>query len=161
MKYLLMFIGLMILGLGVNYLISHFLKSRLQALKKKEFNPEDDPLILEMKSGIDKEMESLKLVIKELMTEIQLKFQELEKRENILNNLISLADERIEKLSKISEVFPQDTLSLNNQMAFCRIYELYKQGMDRREIAKSLGIGIGEVDLRLGLLNKVSNCVER
>jgi hypothetical protein len=157
MQYVAAFIILMSLGLGVNYLMMNFVRNRLNAKNKTE--PEEDPLSRQMKEEIDAETEGLKNAIRDLLVDIETKAQDLDRRETQLNELVRCADERIKELAQL-KCEPADradceSVKSDRQQDFRKVYELHQKGLNAKDIARNLGIGVGEVELKLGLLSKV------
>ncbi len=140
-------------ALSVICLVMRLFKIRPINKEGNQINPEDDSLFLEIKEDLDKEIEVLKLTAEELLNEIDIKFRSLKEKEIHLDKLIKLADERIEELSRKDNMKSCDDFQLNEGSH--RIYELHQKGMKSVEIARNMGIGVGEVELRIGLLDRI------
>ncbi len=155
MKYVAAFIFLTGIGLGVNYLMINFFRSRFRANNNN--GQSEEALPADIKEDIQKQSETLKAAVTELLADIQSKSDMLAQREASLNELLKLVDERLDELSRAAETVPEPSgfaFGSGNQSSFRKVFELHQQGLAAHDIARNLGIGVGEVELRLGILNR-------
>ncbi len=97
-------------------------------------------------------------IIDELKYTSETLIDEIEQNINILRNYLNEVKEKEVNLAKSNNVVLKNSINEavkeeDTSSKINRIYEYYSQGMNSEEIAKSLGIGKGEVSLILSLYN--------
>lgn len=98
-------------------------------------------------------------IIDELKYTSETLIDEIEQNINILRNYLNEVKEKEVNLAKSNNVVLKNSINEtvkeeeDTSNKINRIYEYYSQGMNSEEIAKSLGIGKGEVSLILSLYN--------
>jgi hypothetical protein len=161
MKFICACAILMSVGIALNYALNYFFKNRLMQTNKRLEPLADDHLSKQMEDEVQQELGNLKKAMGECMRFIEERTRLLQEKEEALEALIGQVDERIADLQKLKHDVSQvpdvegevaETLGHSH-----KVYELYKQGMDAARIAQHLGIGRGEVELRLGLLQRIKN----
>ena len=97
-------------------------------------------------------------IIDELKYTSETLIDEIEQNINILRNYLNEVKEKEVNLAKSNNVVLKNSINEavkeeDTSSKINRIYEYYSQGRNSEEIAKSLGIGKGEVSLILSLYN--------
>jgi len=95
--------------------------------------------------------ESAVLLVEQLKAEADRGITEIERRCASLRVLIEEADDRISRLSDLSDHVRQVRPQPKEVSDRRQVIELAENGMVCADIAKSLGLTLGEVDLMLGL----------
>lgn len=158
MQYVAAFIFLVGLGMGVNYLMMGYMRSRLKA--KANPSVDEESLPAEFREEISAQVQNLKQTVQELMDGIDEKSRQLDERQERLNQLLQLVDERLAQVSAVApalESTDREHVKSGNQNNFQKVFELHRQGLRSTDIARNLRIGVGEVELRLGILSKVKS----
>jgi|GEM_PF-3308891 len=149
-----------------------------ESAPKKETLPVSAEVLLspEVKNELDHEVQSIQQAMGELLEQVNRKVKHLDEKEAQLMSLVQQAEVRMKELTgllqrvsveqkAVSLRAPADELFLDvvseaEQLPLVeadhdqKISELTRQGMSLVEIAKTLGVGTGEVSLRLGLLQR-------
>lgn len=149
-----------------------------ESAPKKEPIPVSPEVLLsaEVKNELEHEVQSIQQVMGELLEQVHRKVKHLDEKEAQLMSLVQQADVRMKELTDLlqrvsaeqkavslkstaDELF-LDIASAPEQLPMAepdhdqKIFELTQQGLSLVEIAKTLGVGTGEVSLRLGLLQR-------
>jgi len=128
-----LFLILIFLLVGINYLILFYLISKIRRLNKFIYknNLNELPLIIEQLKELIIESER---VSENLDTEIT-------RKENLLEDLSVLVDEKLDKYASITSANKEEK-KLSE-----KIKDLYNKGLSPMEIAKELCVSVTEVNL--------------
>jgi len=128
-----LFLILIFLLVGINYLILFYLISKIKRLNKFIYknNLNELPLIIEQLKELIIESER---VSENLDTEIT-------RKENLLEDLSVLVDEKLDKYASITSANKEEK-KLSE-----KIKDLYNKGLSPMEIAKELCVSVTEVNL--------------
>jgi len=152
--YFIAFVVLVAVGLGINHLMLRLFRRKHVVGDIAE--SQDDLLTVETKEALAKDAQDLRAAVSDLTGHITARLRELEAKEAQLKVLIASIDERLAKFAVMQEEKQSvaEAAVCGSARDTYKIADLYQQGMNTTEIARSLGLGIGEVELRLGFMNK-------
>ena len=128
-----LFLILTFLLIGINFLISFYLISKINTLKSFIYknNLQELPLIIE----------NLKELIIESERVSEKLDGEISRKEALLEDLSVLVDEKLNKYTSFAHS------NENEKSLKDKIIEMYNKGISQVEIAKELGISVTEVNL--------------
>jgi hypothetical protein len=163
----LVWVAIMLLSLSaaVIYVMHQFLMRRLMRRHGETVNVEphlrmgNNDANISVGLDIDADVQALTTAVHNAVGDIDMRTAELKDLTTKLEALISLANERIQTLSHMLEVSPcieSSDLELAARTDTPQVLHMHQQGMKTADIARSLGMGQSEVELRLGVLTRLN-----
>jgi hypothetical protein len=167
-------------SLAVTFCVYWMVRHR-ESAPKKDLIPVSPEVLLsaEVKNELEHEVQSIQQVMGELLEQVHRKVRHLDAKEAQLMSLVQQAEVRMKELTDLLQrvsleqkeaslkktadelfldaVSEAEPLPMGGAAHDQKIFELTQQGMSLVEIAKTLGVGTGEVSLRLGLLQRRTN----